>query len=146
LENSEYIKNKIFHAVEVMNSHFKEYDYDENYEISFENLKKCLSKENELFKRKNIQIILKQINPNVNFEYWKFYRILRILYEDNFDYLQLMKDDKIYKYLINIFEKQDIEKKGKLHYKKMKYALLIEEKLRLNKIQVNVFYIDINHA
>ena len=137
--------NKIETAVEIMNTHFKEYDFDENNEISYENLKKCLSKESELFSRKDIEIILKQINPNVNFEYWKFDKILKILFDDNFDYTELMKVDKIYKYLITIFSKQDVEQKRRLHYKKMKYALLIEPKLKLNKIQVKIIKLDFNN-
>lgn len=31
-----------------MNQHFKEYDFEENQEISFENLKKCLEKVSNL--------------------------------------------------------------------------------------------------
>mgnify|MGYP000927168761 CR=1 FL=1 len=135
-DNNLYNKKKIDTRVEIMNLHFKEYDFDENQEISFENLKKCLSKENDLFSRKEVEIILKQINPEGNFEYWKFDKILKILYERNFDYSQIMKEDKIYKYLITIFKKQDLECNGKLHYKKMKKAFLIEDKLKLNKIQV----------
>ena len=41
-----------------MNYHFKEYDTENNQEITFENLKKSLLKENELFTRKEIEIIL----------------------------------------------------------------------------------------
>jgi len=119
-----------------MNIHFKEMDVDNNQEISYENLKKCLYKENEVFSRKDIEIILKQINPNKNFEYWKFDSILAILYKENFDFTKLMKEDKIYNYLIKIFKKQDVNKCGKLNYKKMKYAFLIEDKLKLNKIQI----------
>ena len=147
-DNNLYNKKKIDTRVEIMNLHFKEYDFDENQEISFENLKKCLSKENDLFSRKEVEIILKQINPLGNFEYWKFDKILKILYERNFDYSQIMKEDKIYKYLINIFKKQDDECKGKLHYKKMKKAFLIEDKLKLNKIQViiNIFKYQINKS
>ena len=67
-----------------MNYHFKEYDTDNNQEISFENLKKSLLKENELFTRKDIEIILRQINPESNFQYWKFDKILHILYYNHF--------------------------------------------------------------
>lgn len=137
-ENNTHLQNKISSCVEIMNLHFKEYDYEGNGEITFENLKKCLLKENELFSRKEIEILLKQINPDKNFEYWKFDRILKILYLDNFNYSGLMKEDKIYRYLIHIFEKQDTLKTKKLHYKKMKYALLIEDKLKLNKVQIMV--------
>jgi Ca2+-binding EF-hand superfamily protein len=137
-ENNKHLQNKISSCVEIMNLHFKEYDYEGNGEITFENLKKCLLKENELFSRKEIEILLKQINPEKNFEYWKFDRILKILYLDNFNYTGLMKEDKIYRYLIQIFEKQDTMKTKKLHYKKMKYALLIEDKLKLNKVQIMV--------
>lgn len=139
-KNNQYLNNKIKKAVEIMNQHFKEMDLEDNSEISFKNLKDCLSKENELFSRKEIELILKQINPNVNknFEYWKFENILRILYYDNFDYNQLMKEDKIYKYLITIFSAQDELKIGKIHYMKMRYAFLIEEKLKMNKTQVNL--------
>jgi hypothetical protein len=139
-ENSEYSNNKIQTSVEIMNTHFKEYDHDDNNEISFENLKKCLSKESELFSRKDIEIILRQVNPNTNFEYWKFDKILKILYEKNFDYEQLMKEDKIYRYLIKLFSKQDVDNRKRLHYKKMKYTLLIEDKLKLNKTQVSFIY------
>ncbi len=135
-DNNKYNIKKISTRVEIMNQHFKEYDFEENQEISFDNLKKCLSKENDLFSRKEVEIILKQVNPEKNFEFWKFDKILKILYEGNFDYGQIMKEDKIYKYLINIFKKQDLEMKGKLHYKKMKKAFLIEDKLKLNKTQV----------
>lgn len=134
--NNNYISTIIKNCVEIMNLHFKEYDFEGNQEISFENLKKSLLKENELFTRKEIEILLKQINPNKNFEFWKFDKILKILYVDNFNYNALMKEDKIYNYLITIFEKQDTLQTKKLHYKKMKYALLIENKLRLNKIQI----------
>lgn len=47
-ENNKYIENKISNCVEILNQHFKEYDYQENQEISFENLKKCLNKVNVL--------------------------------------------------------------------------------------------------
>ena len=145
--NNSYIDNKITNCVEILNQHFKEYDYQENLEISFENLKKCLSKENELFSRKEIEIITKQVNPNKNFEYWKFDKILRILYVNHFNYNQLCKEDKIYKYLIKLFSKVDEFKEGKLHHKKMKAALLHETKLHLNKTQVRLItlsYILIN--
>jgi len=135
-DNNQFNNKKIATRVEIMIQHFKEYDFEENQEISFDNLKKCLSKENDLFSRKEVEIILKQVNPEKNFEYWKFDKILKILYEGNFDYTQIMKEDKIYKYLINIFKKQDVEMKGKLHFKKMKKAFLIEDKLKLNKTQV----------
>lgn len=144
-DNNLYTEKKISTRVDIMNMHFKEYDFDENQEISYENLKKCLSKENDLFSRKEVEIILKQINPERNFEYWKFDKILKILYEGNFDYTQIMKEDKIYKYLIMIFKKQDIYSTGILHFTKMKKAFLIEDKLKLNKTQVfklNFFILD----
>ena len=113
-KNNNCFEKKIQNCVEIMNLHFKEYDSENNEEISFENLKKCLLKENELFTRKEIEIILQQINPEKNFQYWKFDRILRILYYKNFNYQKLMNEDKIYKYLINIFQKQDPFKTGKI--------------------------------
>ena len=119
-----------------MNLHFKEYDADNNQEITFENLKKSLLKENELFTRKEIEIILRQINPDGNFQYWKFDRILRILYYNYFNYQKLMEEDKIYKYLINIFQKQEPYKTGKLHYKKMKLAFLTEDKIKFDKTEI----------
>ena len=119
-----------------MNLHFKEYDFENNQEISFENLKKCLLKENELFTRTEIEIILKQINPDQNFQYWKFDRILRILYYKYFNYQKLISEDKIYKYLITIFSKQDPYKTGKLHYKKMKQAFLTENKIKFEKTEI----------
>ena len=67
-EHNNCFDNKIKNCVEIMNLHFKEYDTDNNQEITFENLKKCLLKENELFTRKEIEIILKQINPEQNFQ------------------------------------------------------------------------------
>jgi Ca2+-binding EF-hand superfamily protein len=137
-ENNQYINNKIKTCVEVMEQHFKEYDHEGNQEISFDNLKKCLAKENDLFSRQEIEIILKQISPHKNFEYWKFDKILRILYVNNFNYNELMKEDKIYKYLITIAGKQDTYSTGKLHYKKLKHAFLIEEKLKLNKTQIMI--------
>ena len=79
-ENNNCFDKKIKNCVEIMNLHFKEYDFEKNKEISFENLKKCLLKENELFTRTEIEIILKQINPDQNFQYWKFDKILKILY------------------------------------------------------------------
>ena len=103
-ENNSFIKNKIKTRVDVMNLHFKDNDLEDNQEISFENLKKCLLKENELFTRKEIEIILKHINPDRNFEYWKFDKILNLLYVNHFNYQQLMKEDKIYKYLIKLFQ------------------------------------------
>ena len=129
-------ENKIKKCVEIMNLHFKEYDTDNNQEITFENLKKSLLKENELFTRKEIEIILRQINPDGNFQYWKFDRILRILYYNYFNYQKLMEEDKIYKYLINIFQKQDPYKTGKLHYKKMKLAFLTEDKIKFDKTEI----------
>jgi hypothetical protein len=45
-DNNIYISNKISECVQILNQHFQEYDYQENQEISFENLKKCLSKVN----------------------------------------------------------------------------------------------------
>jgi len=50
--NNTYIDNKIANCVEILNQHFKEYDYQENQEISFENLKKCLSKVSLVFNYK----------------------------------------------------------------------------------------------
>lgn len=143
-DNNQYNAKKISTRVEVMNLHFKEYDFEDNQEISYENLKKCLSKENDLFSRKEVEIILKQVNPEKNFEYWKFDKILKILYENYFDFQQIMKEDKIYKYLITLFKKQDIELSGKLHFKRMKKAFLIEDKLKLNKTQV--IYCNYNYA
>ena len=129
-------ENKIKKCVEIMNLHFKEYDTENNQEITFENLKKSLLKENELFTRKEIEIILRQINPDGNFQYWKFDRILRILYYNYFNYQKLMEEDKIYKYLITIFQKQDPYKTGKLHYKKMKLAFLTEDKIKFDKTEI----------
>ena len=119
-----------------MNYHFKEYDTENNQEISFENLKKSLLKENELFTRKEIEIILRQINPDANFQYWKFDKILHILYYNYFNYKNLMEQDKIYKYLIKIFEKQDPHHTGRLHYKKMKLAFLTEDKIKFDKTEI----------
>ncbi len=135
-ENNNCFDNKIKNCVEIMNLHFKEYDFENNQEISFENLKKCLLKENELFTRTEIEIILKQINPDQNFQYWKFDRILRILYYKYFNYQKLISEDKIYKYLITIFLKQDPYKTGKLHYKKMKQAFLTENKIKFEKTEI----------
>ena len=129
-------ENKIKKCVEIMNLHFKEYYTENNQEITFENLKKSLLKENELFTRKEIEIILRQINPDGNFQYWKFDRILRILYYNYFNYQKLMEEDKIYKYLITIFQKQDPYKTGKLHYKKMKLAFLTEDKIKFDKTEI----------
>lgn len=134
--NNSYINEKIKNCVEIMNMHFREYDIEGNNEITYENLKKCLLKENEIFSRKEIEIILKQINPEKNFEYWKFDKILKILFVNYFDYSAIRKEDKIFNYLISIFEKQDIFKVGKLPHSKMKYALLIENKLKMNKVQI----------
>ncbi len=47
-----------------------------------------------------------------------------------------MDKDKIYKYLINIFQKQDPYKTGKLHYKKMKLAFLTEDKIKFDKTEI----------
>ena len=135
---------KIKKCVEIMNLHFKDYDEDNNQEISFENLKKCLLKENELFTRKEIEIILQQINPEINFQYWKFDKILSILYNKYFDYQKLMTEDKIYKYLISIFAKQDPYKEGKLHYKKMKQAFLTENKIKFDKTEILSLLIHFN--
>ena len=135
-ENNNCFENKIKNCVEIMNLHFKEYDFENNQEISFENLKKCLLKENELFTRTEIEIILKQINPEQNFQYWKFDRILKILYYKYFNYQKLISEDKIYKYLITIFLKQDPYKTGKLHYKKMKQAFLTENKIKFEKTEI----------
>ncbi len=147
-ENNNCFDKKIKNCVEIMNLHFKEYDFENNQEISFENLKKCLLKENELFTRTEIEIILKQINPDQNFQYWKFDKILRILYYKYFNYQKLISEDKIYKYLINIFSKQDPYKSGKLHYKKMKQAFLTENKIKFEKTEIllllNLFDINKN--
>ncbi len=43
-KSNKYIQNKIKTCLEIMNQHFKEYDFEENQEISFENFKKCLEK------------------------------------------------------------------------------------------------------
>ena len=131
-----YISDKIDKAVEIMNIHFKELDYENNSEIAYIDFKDSLNKENELFSRCEVEIILKQINPNTKFKYWKFDKILRILYSDYFDYNKLVKEDKIYKYLINIFSKQDELQKKVIHYEKIEYALMIENKLNLAKSQV----------
>ena len=129
-------ENKIQNCVNIMNYHFKEYDTDNNQEITFENLKKSLLKENELFTRKEIEIILRQINPESNFQYWKFDKILHILYYNYFNYQKLMDEDKIYKYLIKIFQNQDPHHTGKLHYKKMKLAFLTEDKIKFDKTEI----------
>jgi Ca2+-binding EF-hand superfamily protein len=142
-ENNPYLKNKIYRAVEIMNLHFKELDYDNNSEIHFKELKDCLNKENELFTKTEIEIILNQINPNNKFEYWKFEKILKILYYDYFNYNYLIKVDKIYKYLIKIFMAQDEMKEEKLHFEKIKYGLSIEKKLNLNKSKVSKILIKI---
>ena len=47
-----------------------------------------------------------------------------------------MEEDKIYRYLINIFQKQDPYKSGKLHYKKMKLAFLTEDKIKFDKTEI----------
>ena len=135
-EHNNCFENKINNCVNIMNYHFKEYDTDNNQEISFENLKKSLLKENELFTRKDIEIILRQINPENNFQYWKFDKILHILYYNYFNYQKLMEEDKIYKYLIKIFQKQDPDHTGKLHYKKMKLAFLTEDKIKFDKTEI----------
>ena len=46
-KSNKYIQNKIKTCLEIMNQHFKEYDLEENQEISFENFKKCLEKVKE---------------------------------------------------------------------------------------------------
>ena len=138
-EKNQYINEKIEYAVQIMQQHFKELDTENNNEISYKDLRDCLFKENEIFSRKEIEIILKQINPNKNFEYWKFDKILKILYYDYFDYNLLMKQDKLFRFLVSIFNNQDVDQKGYIHYSKMRYALLIQEKLKLNKIQVRIF-------
>ena len=135
-EHNNCFENKIQNCVNIMNFHFKEYDTDNNQEITFENLKKSLLKENELFTRKEIEIILRQINPETNFQYWKFDKILHILYYNYFNYQKLMEQDKIYKYLIKIFQKQDPHHTGKLHYKKMKLAFLTEDKIKFDKTEI----------
>ena len=135
-EHNNCFENKIKNCVNIMNYHFKEYDTENNQEITFENLKKSLLKENELFTRKEIEIILRQINPDNNFQYWKFDKILHILYYNYFNYQKLMEQDKIYKYLIKIFQKQDPHHTGKLHYKKMKLAFLTEDKIKFDKTEI----------
>ena len=135
-DHNNCFENKINNCVNVMNYHFKEYDTENNQEISFENLKKSLLKENELFTRKDIEIILRQINPESNFQYWKFDKILHILYYNHFNYQKLMEEDKIYNYLIQIFRKQDPHHVGKLHYKKMKLAFLTEDKIKFDKTEI----------
>ena len=135
-EHNNCFENKIQNCVNIMNYHFKEYDTENNQEITFENLKKSLLKENELFTRKEIEIILRQINPDTNFQYWKFDKILHILYYNYFNYQKLMEQDKIYKYLIKIFQKQDPHHTGKLHYKKMKLAFLTEDKIKFDKTEI----------
>ena len=47
-----------------------------------------------------------------------------------------MEQDKIYKYLIKIFEKQDPHHTGRLHYKKMKLAFLTEDKIKFDKTEI----------
>jgi Ca2+-binding EF-hand superfamily protein len=47
-----------------------------------------------------------------------------------------MEQDKIYKYLIKIFQKQDPHHTGKLHYKKMKLAFLTEDKIKFDKTEI----------
>ena len=143
-DHNNCFENKINNCVNVMNYHFKEYDTENNQEISFENLKKSLLKENELFTRKEIEIILRQINPDTNFQYWKFDKILHILYYDHFNYQKLMEEDKIYRYLIKIFQKQDPYKTGKLHYKKMKLAFLTEDKIKLKKTEILIILAQFN--
>ena len=135
-EHNNCFENKIKNCVNIMNYHFKEYDTDNNQEITFENLKKSLLKENELFTRKEIEIILRQINPDANFQYWKFDKILHILYYNYINYQKIMEQDKIYKYLIKIFQKQDPHHTGKLHYKKMKLAFLTEDKIKFDKTEI----------
>lgn len=144
IQNNNYIKNKIERAVEIMNQHFIEYDYECNQEISFEDFEICLNKENEIFSKKEVEIILKQINKDHKFEYWKFNKILEHIYHKYFDYKKLMKEDKIYKYLITLFNKLDKENKGKLCWKKIKQGLLIQPKLKMNKIQVNLIFFNTN--
>ena len=112
-EHNNCFENKIKNCVNIMNYHFKEYDTENNQEITFENLKKSLLKENELFTRKEI-----------------------ILYYNYFNYQKLMEQDKIYKYLIKIFQKQDPHHTGKLHYKKMKLAFLTEDKIKFDKTEI----------
>ena len=143
-EHNNCFENKIQNCVKIMNYHFKEYDTDNNQEITFENLKKSLLKENELFTRKEIEIILRQINPDANFQYWKFDKILHILYYNYFNYQKLMEQDKIYKYLIKIFQKQDPHHTGKLHYKKMKLAFLTEDKIKFDKTEILILLAQFN--
>ena len=143
-EHNNCFENKIQNCVNIMNYHFKEYDTDNNQEITFENLKKSLLKENELFTRKEIEIILRQINPDANFQYWKFDKILHILYYNYFNYQKLMEQDKIYKYLIKIFQKQDPHHTGKLHYKKMKLAFLTEDKIKFDKTEILILLAQFN--
>lgn len=134
--NNNCFENKIKNCVEIMNLHFKEYDSEGNEEITYENLKKCLLKENELFTRKEIDTILQQINPEANFQYWKFDKILDILFYNYFNYQKLIAEDKIYKYLITISTKQDPFNSRKLHYKKMKQAFLTEDKINFDKTEI----------
>jgi Ca2+-binding EF-hand superfamily protein len=47
-----------------------------------------------------------------------------------------MNEDKIYKYLITIFQKQDPYKTGKIHYKKMKQSFLTENKIKFQKTEI----------
>ena len=143
-EHNNCFENKIQNCVNIMNYHFKEYDTENNQEITFENLKKSLLKENELFTRKEIEIILRQINPEANFQYWKFDKILHILYYNYFNYQKLMEQDKIYKYLIKIFQKQDPQHTGKLHYKKMKLAFLTEDKIKFDKTEILILLAQFN--
>ena len=46
--SNKYVQNKIKTCLEIMNQHFKEYDFEENQEISFDNFKRCLEKVNNL--------------------------------------------------------------------------------------------------
>ena len=72
---------------------------------------------------------------------------MKILFVDNFNYNELTKTDKIYRYLIEIFSRQDQSKNGKILYSKMKYALKIEDKIKMNKNQVhNILKLDFNNT
>lgn len=95
-----------------------------------------VTKENELFSRRDIEIILQQVNPTQNFEFWKFDKILQILYTKYFNFQEIAKGDKIYNYLLKIFKKQDEKLDGKISFKKMRYALRIEDKIKMNKTQI----------
>lgn len=131
-----FIDRKVQLAVEIMNIHFKEHEISNNQEISFEELKKSLIKEVDLFKRSEVTLILKKINPDANFEFWKFDQVLREVYTSHFDFDKLYNEDKVYKFLVRMFSQQDVERSGLLHYKKIKYCFKKDKQFKLNKIQV----------